>query len=133
MEDSSRPYLFQLLEREEKSSADRKAEGSGLGHKKSARLERNKVREHGSSGKKKTAKANGTNDSGDFAVQRPPEKVPRSQEQEQKVDSEIKLTEEQSEDDDNMFMRESMGVDLTVDSEALQQFDYDESLDPLDN
>ena len=47
-----------------------------------------------------------------------------------KTESEIRLTEEQEVDDENdMFLSESLGVDLTIDSEALAQFDYDESIE----
>ena len=37
--------------------------------------------------------------------------------------------EEESEND--MFQSESLGIDLTVDSEALQQFDYNESVEMI--
>ena len=152
--DTSRPYIFQLLEREEPKSAQRTAEEKPVSKattkpseqppvhrkepvdgEKGAKTEQTKPKETrivDQEVKREPAPSNGGN-SRDFQIQRPPEKMPtlKEQIQPQKTESEIRLTEEQQEEDseNDVFLSESVGIDLTVDSEALQQFDYDESIE----
>ena len=128
LEDNSRPYLFQLLEREEKKSNTNIEREKMDENKKGGKAENNTNRDPKSDNK------SNTNNSKDFQIQRPSEKISHIIENIKKTESEIRLTEENNDDEseNDVFLSESIGIDLTVDSEALQQFDYEESLEAIE-
>ena len=147
VKDTSRPYIFQLLEREEVSETIEKNNNINKGHepivnerrdpepfKKSAKTEEKSPVANNPVPKNEVVKQEPKKEekASDFLIQRPPEKVPNIKEQIANTESEIKLTEEQQDDENDMFLSDSIGIDLTVDSEALKQFDYDESLEDLE-
>lgn len=152
--DSSRPFIFQLLEREDAKNDFRQVEderpvakiasnninnkAESEVQKKGAKIEEVKVKEPNQAEilLQKDHTPNSVSDSRDFKIQRPPEKLSNIKEQvlTHKTESEIKLTEENPDEDDenDIFLGESQGIDITVDSEALKQFDYDESLEDIE-
>ena len=147
--DMSRPYIFQLLERAEQPERDDRSALADKQERAQPQKQPDRVQQlQEVEPQKKSArvetrveprvepKAEQQRADADFRIQRPPEKLPvsaREQPPALKTESEARLTEEHADDDDdNLLMGESQGIDVTVDSEALQQFDYDESMEELE-